>query len=1263
MPQEKERKYFAAPDGRLNSDDADAFIGINEWVNMENARTGSTDKGVTGTVESIGSTILLSSPQPSVTFLAIGNADEVARNRFVEFKYNTTGINHRIVCWDEDAQVERTVLLSSQVTGGLNFDKNSVIHSAKIVDGMLYWPDSTTNQPRKINIDAAIKANDSTYDTDVVPYIFPVNFSEITIIKPPPPLSPNIQKDVDAGFENNFIANDSFMYAFRWVWYDNETTVLGTYSPASRLNKVTDTENYIIVTMDAFEQVPNSVRIVQLIVRYSNSNNAFVAKAWDKEVATEAAEIAAQNAGTTPLTFNYYNNVTGQFIPTLPVNNVLKPFDSVPIFSETMEVFRNRLGLFNNTEGYDTPGITSLALSLTSVDVMAGSSIRKQLIGVSLSWLSPNRGYSAWYVFMLASEAQPQGFYEITSTVQTNLSVIPPVLAAAPNPVSFSGLNFRGANQSEVIKYVRGTLGNPSVQIANTFNFLTDPIAGYITITGLTVTTYDVFKTRAQYKVGIVFYDFAMRKCGVVTNDGLIFEIPTRDYEFDIGTSGVVWTLSNANALAEIPDWAYYYTPVRTLNLRTRFFLQSFTNAAKYATKNTDGDYVFSSNTFVTGSVGIGLNTAALNQSGLGYTFTERDVCVLIKDDDTVYELPVVGQDGNYIVIKAQDIGDLTTAKFIFEIYTPYQSSVQEPFYEVGQMYKILNPGTDIRSYETLSDIFIPDAYVLTRNYSTETYFAEGMSPNDYFWQRWDNDGGKINLVTRLGQVVKENSISFSNNYIPNTSINGLSTWDAGDEKAVPNECGAIRKALLTSKVQDEIGSVLLVGCERETASVYIGEVQLVGSAGNADLATTEQVIGTINVLKGSYGTVNPEAWIEFRGSVFFPDANNGKWIQYASNGLFPITNYKMTRFWNLWFKQFLSMTSAQIEALGGRPFIFTTVDPYHGELLISIPKLSDTPPKGYLPDFTYLAPISKTAYDVRIGYTDKQPDDPQPAIPVSYYGVFLYITEGAPVGYYLIPSTQSITAENVAPPSPVVPPATISFSTLIFKGSTIEEVYQNLLPSGYRQVSGSLAVNGGSTTVSGIINRTIYPFDILDFQGKTIVYQLDKGNGMPKWMGSYAFNPEGFITLQNKLFLFKEGHIWVGNQTTSYNNLLGVQYKSKIMFVSNQTPAIPKVYNNIALKSNLKPTLTYLYNDSPCIQCSDLVDFDYRDKEGNLYATFYRNKITPTSSGYSISGLLVNEKMRGAAMKIMLEFTVSSTPLELEFVSIGFDQSRGQTI
>lgn len=1149
-----EKKYFGSGSG--NFDDADFVLQPNQWVNMENCRVGSTDKGVVGTVESVGSNVLLSPIQPSVTFVTLGSVEDEANTRIVYFLKDLYGPWDKIVCYDIATSTFYDILLSAQVTGGLNFDKNSLIHSARIINGLLYWVDGLTNEPRKIDIDAGIKLNDPSYITEAVAYVAPIDWREITIIKPPPALAPNIAKATDNTFDNNFIANESFSFSFQYIYYNNEISVLGTYSPASRLNKVTDTYNRIDVTMDILEVIPQTVQVVNLIVRIGNTG--FIIKTWDKEIATELTELQNQNAGTQPLTYYFYNNITGQAISG---DLVLKPFDSVPIYSKALEIAKNRLFLGNNTEGYDTPAETSLTFQLTETDIAGGGGLSKNLISFEGSEtpiiFQPRDVYSGWYVYL--TEISPVGYYALTATEQYGEvpfgDPIPP-LPPPPTTVALSGLAFRGATTLDVVTGADGINTTFSLNINESLTFY-DVTENIVSVTGLSVTTYDIFKSQAQYKLGVVFYDFAMRKCGVVTqpftfssSDPTLASIPARDYAMSTGISSISWALSNSSATTEIPDWAFYYSIVRTLNLRTRYFLQALqqTSNAKYATKDADGNYVFTDNTFVSAAVGIGLDTTSLTQAGLGYVFSEGDVCYLIKADDTAYTLSVIGQSGKYIIVNVPDggIGDLTSFRMVYEIYTPYQTSDQEPFYEVGEIYKVSNPTQVDRTYSITTGLLLPDVYAITRNYDSVTYFAEAMSPNDRFFSRWDTDAGKVNFVVKSGQSVKTNNISYSNTFIPGTATNGLSTFEALNESnSIPIENGAIQKLILTSKTQDQ-GSIMLAICTKETSSVYLGETQILDNTGATQFfSASSGVIGTINSLKGSFGTINPECVIEFRGNVYWVDALNGKVVQYSLNGLFPISNYKMTRYWKLFCAQYLSMTAEQIEALGSRPFIFTAVDPHHWELLITVPQVLEAPPMGYLPDPPY------TDY--------------------------------------------------------------------------------------------------------------VYPFDIWDGRAKTIVYKI---NAEPNfWQGSYDYTQEGYIAVQNNLYSFKNGQLYEHNSTESYCNFNDTQYKSRLMFVCNQLPERVKVYNNMAVEANMLPSLTYFMSLSPYTQVSNLQDFDWDDREGILYCQIYRNILTPTATGLQTNGLVTGEKMRTYALRVMLEFTVSTFPVELRFVNIGYQLSLGHTI
>ncbi len=917
----------------MNGDDSVRTIDQLSSLNLMNCRMAVTEYGRLLRLENVpGTTQVAQSVLAPYGFnQCIGGAFDQENNRLLGFIYNSFGYD-MITCYDISSGTTYAVLYSSQVTGGLNFSRTSLIHSANVVNGILYWPDSTNNQPREVQIDAGIKANHSSYVTEVRPYSFPLNFSQITLIKPPPIFTPNIQKEYDVAFNNNFIANESFQFAFLYGYYTDEQTVSGAFSQSSRLNKTTENYNYVQVTMDGLEYIPTTVRYVYLVVRKGNS--LFIVNTWDREIAADETEINAQNAVTAQLTYSFYNNITGI---SLPQNLITKQSDYVPYYAGTQEIAKNRNILGNITLGDPTPTTTSLTTTLLTTNIVPSGNLFKQLIDLrhrNGRAGSESYAYVGWYVYI--TEIAPQGWYAITSTEQLNTANgTYPTLGAAPPIIAFSGLTFRGANLTEVVLNTAeaGTYRWDGPYLVYSSNILT--------ITGTTISVFDVFKNKSQVQAGIQFYDFAMRPVGgVVTNDDLLISIPQRSYSYGTGTTGLVWNLSNTNAINEIPDNAYYYAVVLTKNLKTRFFIESFNNSAKYVTKNNQGEYEYNNTTFVTNAIGIGIDTTPLVQSGLGYVYAEGDVAVLIKADSTTYELPVIGQEGNFIIVKAQDIGSLLGANFVYEIYSPYSPLEQEPFYNMGEVYKILEPTLYNRTYDILTDTIRPDCYAISRNYNSVTYTAESMSPNDLYYQRWDTDAGKSSIVANTSRVTRTGDGSFSNVYIPGTDTNGLSSFEPLNTFSLPQEAGTLSKLILADKINDD-GNVLLAVCRNNICSIYLGEVQVVDATGQSQyFAQSAGFIGSINTLKEAFGTVDPESVIQYKSLVFGYDRNNGIIWQYSGAGLEDVSRYKQSRFFKRYSLDYINSSTGNLDNINGFHHVRLCVDPFHKELVVNLPGL-----------------------------------------------------------------------------------------------------------------------------------------------------------------------------------------------------------------------------------------------------------------------------------------------------------------------------------
>jgi hypothetical protein len=1137
-----ESKNLAAKDGSagLNADAVDMSLLPNQWVNMENCRTGSTDAGVTNVVESIGSTLLLSAPLPSVTFYTIGSLHDEQFNRIFYFKFNTTGPWHKITCWFIDDNIEYDVLYSSQVEDGFNWSKDSLIH-ARIVNNLLYWTDDL-NEPKKINVDSALKLNNPSFSTTAEPYTTLPDSYEITVIRRPPTYAPSIAKAVDDDFLNNFVAYASWKFAWQYIYFDGEISVLSMYSTASKLNSVEEEYNYLSVSLSLSEQIPETARIIRLVAIPDNDNSdgiGFAVSTWDKR--QDPTPFTDHNSGLVQLSYDYYGDTVGE---TIDSTTVVTPFHSVPLLTKTIELAKQRLFMGNNLNGYDTPVATSM-----TVEAIEGTPGATQ--DVNLNWFTlfiynptpatPVVYFGCYLIYI--DFASPIGWYYVPATRAQDTGA-PPAETVPPASIDYADLIYMGDNITDAVLYWRSQLDAESGYDGfYSYNYYDH--GGDIEVSGLEGSLAQSFKSGASYRTGMVFYDKAMRKCGVVTNSGLEILVPNRDYAYTNIVANIQWTLDEIAAEGEIPEWAYYYAPVRTMNQKTRFFLQSASNKPQYFKIDpATGTYsTTTSDTYVDNeSVAIGVDLTYLGQSRMGYSYEEgsNDICILYKDSGEIYNLPVIGQDGKWAYLKVKDLGTFASEIYLYEIYTPYYKSDTEPYYEVGQLYPILDPGTDARRYSTITGYFYGDVFYVTRTYAAVDYKFEGMNPNDDYYQLWNTDAGRINLITLLGQVRATNQIKWSETYVEGTLSNGLSAFTALNFNTTPLECGEINKLQLTSKIQAE-GNVMLAIHANETASLYLSEVQVVDSAGvNAYFAGSQNIIGTINILKGSFGTQNAESVVEYRGMVFWVDVRNGRVIQYSVNGLFPISSYNATRFWQLFCSQFGSMTMAQVEALGSRPFIFGCVDPRHDEVLFTLPKVLETPPKGYLIDY----------------------------------------------------------------------------------------------PS------------------------TIYPFDIYDGQAKTVVYNLKENPNY--WQGSYAFTPENMVYANNTLYSFKYGHLWQHNQVDSFNNFYGVQYKSRVMPIFNAGGNAIKTYSNAQLQANMVPTLTYLMSEVPFMQVTDLMDYEWIDTEGFYYAQILRNKIQPTAEGYNLDGILTAERMRTYALRMLLEFTVTTTPVQLRLIGLRFDLSKG---
>ncbi len=1245
------RKIFSEG---LNADDDFSVIGKGQYVNGSNLRTFTTNSGATGRVEVVGGTASIFDTLPTGTNQCIGAIADENRKRIIFFNYNSSG-DHGIYAYDKRLNITYTLLLDEDVSGGLNFSKYSRIdRNAKIIGDLLYWTDFR-NEPRKLNIETAIPAYLSGYVSDNI-YSLPLAYTTLTQIKRPPIYPLSLTKSFDSDYDNNYIADNAYQITYRYRYKDNETSALASFGQLVPYNYKGETSNSVTVALSLSETIEDDVFAIDICVRYGNTGKTFVAKTWDKD--SDSAAIALHNSDTTALSFTFYDDIAPDFLDDVTANT---SFDLVPLLARTLEVARNRVFEGHILTGYNTPLESSLELSLTALDTGGGGSAPGQWGFVTLHANFPSAiqdTYMYPFVQINSAGALEHEFYyfpAVRSSTIWNGGV-----GTVPSSIYTYTATFAGDSEAELISYLKATQypyigsggdtpGTPTWDLAYEISYNAFGSSSDVTLIDfVSVQTQQFFKSGGKYLVNIAFYDRFRRKCGV-QKTGVKITIPERTYDQTSFSAAIQWALSNTNALDEIPDWAYYYQVHITKNLIQRFFLQGRASDSKYVTKNQDETYTYGTTYAFGTTYAIGIDISTLTNFGLGYTFTEGDRIKIITDNDTFYDQLIVGQDGNFILAQPESIGDLPQ-DIIYEIYTPYRPQVSEFYYETGPVYPISNPGTVSRTYSTLVDVINGDCYAVERDEDVSTtYIVEAMSPNDKTWQFWQTDTGWTNAVDTIGQKLLTGGIVFSDTYIEGTKVNGLNKFQPLNEEHIDGENGKINKLQLASKTQSD-GSVLLAICANQTVSRYLGETELFDSTGSSSIVKSNNVIGGGNTLRGSMGTSNPESVFENNGLVWWWDTRNGCAVQYANNGLFAITDHKMIRPANLFSRKFVSLSTADIEDLGGIPFIPGGFDPYHKEALFSIPPTESAPPKGYIEELS--SPLSTIA----VSYPDGNPVSGGDGRTITF------AFTGTPRAGDKVIIIYTILDEDVLDREVIITATNDSLSDLIT--AIIAELEEDLLLqdvelSGADEVSmtGYLDITGTvSITHARLSTDLVYPYDIYDGAAKTWVYK----SRADSWAWPLDLKAEMFASLDNDLYAFKDGELHVCNQVSAPASFFGVQYKARIMYSNN--PGALHTYYSIGLESNKKPARVHFRTEDPYTQSSDLVNTQFVNRRGIMTCSIMRDGLSPNVSGDYAAARNKGDRMAGKALLTMLEyeFEDDQTLLELRAGNIGFTTEQG---
>lgn len=316
----------------------------------------------------------------------------------------------------------------------------------------------------------------------------------------------------------------------------------------------------------------------------------------------------------------------------------------------------------------------------------------------------------------------------------------------------------------------------------------------------------------------------------------------------------------------------------------------------------------------------------------LNYSFTKGDRCTVHKANGvwiTGYDVDVVGleqeSETDPLILKIGKKTTLTPGSegILIEIYTPKtrsNSATEQFFYEFGVQYGCSNGEHSI----TEASFTAGDVYVKLRDIpASPNTILEDPNFSDFYVSNYSSNGRTNIFAPQAKQLQLPTDIRYSDVYVPNTNINGLSRFYGDAYETYDRVNGSIQKI----STRD---NYLITFQEYKTG--YIPVLQSViedqGSGNSANVAISNKLLNKIRYFAGDYGIgLHPESFARFAGTIYFADPNRSIVLK-LTNSLQDISSVGMNGYFTKNLSEINNVENSKI--IGG-------YDPRNDEYIITL--------------------------------------------------------------------------------------------------------------------------------------------------------------------------------------------------------------------------------------------------------------------------------------------------------------------------------------
>lgn len=882
----------------INQDDDTRFTQDGAYRFAQNVRTASTSNGKRSSIQQIKGTdnvlnykvwnsnseIYESGVQPVGDNICIGVCESREIDSIFYFIHNSNN-DHTIVQYKINEEETIELLRSST----LNFNKDYLITGVAYNNDILYWTDKL-NPIRQIDV-----INSKTLST-------PITEGQLSFGKIAPTLPASLILTNTSKVDSDALKKHTYIVAYRYNYKDNSNSVMSPISLKvmssvdNPLGEPLYAKNTINITVYyPTTNVSELIKSVEIMVKRSHTENFKV--------------ITKLKNGET--SFAFTNN---GFDYTLGETESSKFSEAIPLRSGSLVLAKDKIVLGNNVEDYE-----AVELNNSSVEGLY------ELENNGRRIVHDNQSFNAygWGVMFFDDNRRNIGVSPIKNVFSNTSLPLPYV----------------GKNREIYNLYYKVSLENdvpPSwathYSIVRTANrkkssYVQTHIPGGALGKedgGTEFRPLGFFSAINPYLVGAT----QLKSKTLAPSQGSTLTGVVNQF---IAVGDLVNWGASGNYTVETVT-STYFTVNREIDMP---------NVDNLLTVIGSGSSNISSKTTT-----LELDISTMAALGTGYNFSEGDrVWIPMLDLDS----EVLSQNGNIVTVRwvykgvTYNTNTLETKTLLVEFYTPTEVNDSDVYYETGYTFPIEN-GTFSKPIIDLKSNGGDRFHRGRLNFSKAKISFAPPYPDGQIADTHPNDSNQDFIVDNMGRISaaildakrinKETSLRFSNSFVANSNINGLSEFEALNEETLPIEVGPIEKLIMASNVQAE-GSVMISVTQNEIVSVYLQESIYKDTSGTTTVAVTDKFIGSFNILQKGLGTYNPESVYQIDGRVYGFDAKKGVVWRYAQDGLSRISDKGMqSYFFNKSQPMYKDMVNSRA---------YGSFDYYNGEYILSLGKPSDS--------------------------------------------------------------------------------------------------------------------------------------------------------------------------------------------------------------------------------------------------------------------------------------------------------------------------------